>query len=342
MHKLRHRTACISAAASAAPSDRRSTPRFAPVDGHAWFAWDRGDKTSAVAALLLDISQDGAALVVDDVPAEGLVAWVRPRSDPKPEWVEAVVRGVERTPRGPHLVRVAFRTPCPWEALRSALYGLTQYLGGDAPPTPPRRFDRPQPLLPSAEARRPPMTLPVREEGSNRRSAPRHVALEHRCWLGWWDGAEFCSGDASLIEISRGGASLEAGAVPPRDRSIWLCLHAAGTTWGAEVRLAGARPRGHGTHRLGVAFVGACPEGLYKAAVCGHRGVAREPAARPRRNLLHRLLRRKPRHPRASAPAVDPSCSLARRALMGLPAPPPAPRAPGSGTDDRQEELREG
>jgi hypothetical protein len=74
-------------------------------------------------ALLLDISHMGASVALDLAPVEGHGVWLRLEGDCLTEWSEAEVVGVTTTSRGPHLVRLAFRAPCPFETLKAAVCG---------------------------------------------------------------------------------------------------------------------------------------------------------------------------------------------------------------------------
>jgi hypothetical protein len=74
-------------------------------------------------ALLLDISQTGAAIALDRVFRSGEGVWLRLEGQDSTNWTAAEVVGVTTTTRGPHLVRLAFRSPCPFETLRAAILG---------------------------------------------------------------------------------------------------------------------------------------------------------------------------------------------------------------------------
>jgi PilZ domain len=71
-------------------------------------------------ALLLDISQTGAAIALDRVPRPGDGVWLGLEGD---SWTPAEVVGVTTTTQGPHLVRLAFKDPCPMETLLAAICG---------------------------------------------------------------------------------------------------------------------------------------------------------------------------------------------------------------------------
>jgi hypothetical protein len=74
-------------------------------------------------ALLLDISHTGASVALDRVPDDESGVWLRLEGDRLSEWSEAEVVGITTSARGPHLVRLAFRTPCPFETLIAAVCG---------------------------------------------------------------------------------------------------------------------------------------------------------------------------------------------------------------------------
>jgi len=74
-------------------------------------------------ALLLDISHSGASVALDYIPPDRAAVWLRLDWDSDAEWTEAEVVGVTTTVRGPHLVHLAFRSPCSFEILRWAICG---------------------------------------------------------------------------------------------------------------------------------------------------------------------------------------------------------------------------
>ena len=123
---------------------RRYATRYEPTRRDACLAWreaagargpdergpDPGDPEVLEAdgprhhfALLLDISHTGAALALDLVPQPEACVWLRMEGDCLTAWTEAEVVGVTTTRRGPHLVRLAFRAPCPFETLKAAICG---------------------------------------------------------------------------------------------------------------------------------------------------------------------------------------------------------------------------
>jgi hypothetical protein len=95
--------------------DPEATAEFDPAD--------LGPRSHQVFALLLDISASGARVVVDRVPEDRHPLWFRLDGDPSAEWAEAHIVGSTTTPRGPHIVRLAFRAKCPYQTLREAVCG---------------------------------------------------------------------------------------------------------------------------------------------------------------------------------------------------------------------------
>ena len=82
-----------------------------------------GPESHQTFALLLDISQTGAAVALDMIPDVDQGVWLRLEGESLTDWTEADVVGITTTIRGPHLVRLAFRGPCPFETLRAAVCG---------------------------------------------------------------------------------------------------------------------------------------------------------------------------------------------------------------------------
>jgi hypothetical protein len=74
-------------------------------------------------ALLLDISHTGASVALDELPGEDADVWLRLEGEEITEWTEARIVGMTITNRGPHLIRLAFCSPCPFETLRAAVCG---------------------------------------------------------------------------------------------------------------------------------------------------------------------------------------------------------------------------
>ncbi len=118
------------------PSDsqyRQRATRYEPCRNDACLAWEEqapepgpesGDQECRrLFALLLDISQTGAVVALDKVPHPKDGVRLGLEGDQLDHWTEAEVVGVTTSPRGPHLVRLAFRNPCPFETLMAAICG---------------------------------------------------------------------------------------------------------------------------------------------------------------------------------------------------------------------------
>jgi hypothetical protein len=105
---------------------RRVATRFEPVQRDACLAWWEtlaDGEAHHQFALLLDISRGGASLATDRIPDREASIWLRLDGDPSTSWTEATVVGVTETATGPHLVRLAFRSPFSYEILRTAVCG---------------------------------------------------------------------------------------------------------------------------------------------------------------------------------------------------------------------------
>jgi hypothetical protein len=127
-----------------------------------------------------------------------------------------------------------------------------------------RRVPRPEP------AGRAPSRTAGSPAPQDRRASPRHLALESRAWLGWGSAEDVRPVAAHLLDISRGGAALEAEALPPAGEPLWLCLDAGGAKLRVRARVVGIGPGPRG-HQVRLAFDEPCPEDLLRLAVCGRR-----------------------------------------------------------------------
>jgi hypothetical protein len=82
-----------------------------------------GDPNCTPFALLLDVSATGAMIALDEAPTPREPVWLRLGLQDRVAWREARVVGVTSSPRGPHLVRLAFLDPCPVEVLMDTVCG---------------------------------------------------------------------------------------------------------------------------------------------------------------------------------------------------------------------------
>lgn len=121
--------------------------------------------------------------------------------------------------------------------------------------------------------------LAVTPQGPSQARSDRRAKLRYRLAMeqgqaGWWEGAEFVSVDARLLDIGSGGAAIRVRALPPMDRRIYLRLQ--DRTLGTEsvsamiVHVAALRPKGF---ELRLAFDVPCPPSLFQAATCGFKAL---------------------------------------------------------------------
>ena len=100
---------------------------------------------------------------------------------------------------------------------------------------------------------------------NERRVHARQVVVPNRASLDWGSTTTDGGRDARMLDISRGGASLESREVPPAGQPVWLRLeHPAATPW-----VNATVVRREGRSRVGVQFESGCPEELMLAATLG-------------------------------------------------------------------------
>ncbi len=126
--------------AGPAGSNRRLGIRYEPIRREARLTWrvdpprsveedapgpfrGIGGPSTTLFALLLDIGLAGASIAVDRLPGEDQAVWLKLDAEGAPEWSEASIVGVTSMARGPYLVRLAFRSPCPIDTIRTAVCG---------------------------------------------------------------------------------------------------------------------------------------------------------------------------------------------------------------------------
>ena len=104
-------------------ADRRSSPRFAPVNPEARIAWGPGRPPfQTLSAQMIDISEGGAQLRTSSLPPGLSRVWVRLDALPW-EWVGATVLSVHacRGSRSQCSLHLAFSEPCPPGVLEHAV-----------------------------------------------------------------------------------------------------------------------------------------------------------------------------------------------------------------------------
>ena len=107
---------------STSPDERRTAPRFPAVEGRARFGWRVQGDSRECAALILNVSEVGALVVVDELPPEDVVVALRLAGTASLEWVEARVVLTFATHSGPHKIGLAFTRPCPIDLLTTTIF----------------------------------------------------------------------------------------------------------------------------------------------------------------------------------------------------------------------------
>jgi hypothetical protein len=117
-----------------------------------------------------------------------------------------------------------------------------------------------------------------------RRSVCRYSVVQEDAWLGWWEGQEFQSTPAKIVDISLRGARLTVDTFPPKDQAVWFCPPGVQTTeeW-VEVKVIAMKKKLFGPREVRLAFRKVLPYEHFKAIVYGPDAVkdATEPACVP-------------------------------------------------------------
>ena len=121
MHEPVVREACLAWGGD--PGELEADGDFDPEATREFSDVIRFDRIRQGFALLLEIGLAGATVVVDEVPEADRNLSFHLDDRRAGGWIGAEVVGVTPTPRGPHLVRLAFRDGCPFETLRAAICG---------------------------------------------------------------------------------------------------------------------------------------------------------------------------------------------------------------------------
>ncbi len=106
-------------------ADRRGGPRYLAKVVDAWLTWQcpRTREPVATPALILEFSESGAFVVVDEAPDPQCSGWLGLDAPTSPLGVEARVVAVDSTKFGPHVLRLAFTTPCPYPLFKAVVLG---------------------------------------------------------------------------------------------------------------------------------------------------------------------------------------------------------------------------
>jgi hypothetical protein len=117
------------------------------------------------------------------------------------------------------------------------------------------------------------LSLFVNEAGQTveeRRSSPRHKAVLHRAWLGWWTSpGQFGSVAAHLVDISLGGAKVVTANPPPAAQLVWLCLGIPDPAECVQAKVLEVIPKNDREFIVRLAFGSPCSENLYQTAIYG-------------------------------------------------------------------------
>jgi hypothetical protein len=105
---------------------------------------------------------------------------------------------------------------------------------------------------------------------AERRSVCRYAVVQDCAWVGWWEGQEFRSTGAKIVDISLRGALLIVENFPPKDKPVFFCPPgaAANEEW-MEVKLIAAKKRLFGPREIRIAFRKVFPYEVFKAVVYG-------------------------------------------------------------------------
>jgi hypothetical protein len=88
----------------------------------------------------------------------------------------------------------------------------------------------------------------------DRRTVCRYATLETQAWLGWWEGAEFRSTDARLVDISLRGCMMTVDRLPPYDQTVWFCPPGTAPLAWIEARLVESKRRFLGPRIVRIEF----------------------------------------------------------------------------------------
>jgi hypothetical protein len=131
MSKLRlHSDFILDREKLGASRDRRLLPRYSSNGARCWFGWWHQGKPQVTEALVWDVSQGGAAIIVRNPPNPGHRVWICPTSLFPPGWVSGSVARVKGPGRfgalmgRPSQVGVRFHECCPWQAFRAAIFEI--------------------------------------------------------------------------------------------------------------------------------------------------------------------------------------------------------------------------
>jgi hypothetical protein len=88
----------------------------------------------------------------------------------------------------------------------------------------------------------------------DRRSVCRYAVAQSQAWLGWWEGQEFRSTAAQVVDISMRGCMMTVDQLPPPDQPVWFCPPGSTPVEWVEAKLVESKRRLLGPRVVRVAF----------------------------------------------------------------------------------------
>lgn len=114
---------------------------------------------------------------------------------------------------------------------------------------------------------------------AERRNTTRHEADGRKLWLGWWDGDRvFTAVSTDLLNISRGGALVQAVKPPAELREVWVCLDVTEPSDCVPASVLSVESIHAGSWAVRFEFSAPCPHGFLAEALSGP---ARPPVSEP-------------------------------------------------------------
>jgi hypothetical protein len=105
-----------------------------------------------------------------------------------------------------------------------------------------------------------------------RRKSPRYEPAEFQSWIGWWEdraGRDFRVQEASLEDISRGGARFIMAERIPAGTCLWFTVRGVDTAKTVIGEVLESSAKDDDGYRLRVRFIRPCPDEIMEAAVLG-------------------------------------------------------------------------
>lgn len=130
MKAQRHLGRDINEGVTKPDGDRRSSCRYAVVQGDAWLGWWEGATFQSTSAQIVDISLRGAMLTVETFPPkETPLYFCPPGMSRDAEWIEVKPVAAKKKFLGPREIRVSFRQVFPYDTFKAVVYGPDTFVG---------------------------------------------------------------------------------------------------------------------------------------------------------------------------------------------------------------------